>query len=32
MDWHYRIGRTAQLVITTYGIPGLKYTMDLAGY
>jgi 4-hydroxy-2-oxoglutarate aldolase len=25
-------GRTASLVTTRYGIPGLKYAMDLNGY
>jgi len=32
MDWQNRIGRAAYLVTTKYGIPGLKYAMDLAGY
>src|SRR5271170_5576486 len=32
MDWHNRIARAAQLVTTKYGIPGLKYAMDLNGY
>jgi len=32
MDWQNRIGRPAQLVTTRYGIPGLKYAMDLNGY
>jgi 4-hydroxy-2-oxoglutarate aldolase len=31
-DWQNRIARPAQLVTTKYGIPGLKYAMDLAGY
>jgi 4-hydroxy-2-oxoglutarate aldolase len=32
MDWQNRIGRPAALVTTKYGVPGLKYAMDLAGY
>ena len=32
MDWQNRIGYPAALVTTRYGIPGLKYAMDLAGY
>jgi 4-hydroxy-2-oxoglutarate aldolase len=32
MDWQNRIGHPAVLVTTKYGIPGLKYAMDLAGY
>ena len=32
LDWQNRIGRAAQLVTTKYGMPGLKYAMDLAGY
>jgi 4-hydroxy-2-oxoglutarate aldolase len=32
MDWQNRIGRAAALVTTKYGIPGLKYAMDLNGY
>ena len=32
MDWQNRIARAAVLVTTKYGIPGLKYAMDLAGY
>jgi 4-hydroxy-2-oxoglutarate aldolase len=31
-DWQNRIGRAAFLVTTKYGIPGLKYAMDLNGY
>jgi 4-hydroxy-2-oxoglutarate aldolase len=31
-DWQSRIGRAALLVTTRYGIPGLKYAMDLNGY
>ena len=31
-DWQNRISRAAQLVTTKYGIPGLKYAMDLNGY
>jgi 4-hydroxy-2-oxoglutarate aldolase len=32
MDWQNRIGRPAYLVTSKYGVPGLKYAMDLAGY
>lgn len=32
MDWQRRILRAAQLVTVKYGIPGLKYAMDLNGY
>ena len=32
LDWQNRIGRAAHLVTTKYGVPGLKYAMDLAGY
>jgi 4-hydroxy-2-oxoglutarate aldolase len=32
MDWQARISRAAQLVTTKYGVPGLKYAMDLMGY
>lgn len=32
MDWQNRIGRAAYLVTAKYGVPGLKYAMDLAGY
>lgn len=32
MDWQRRIARAAVLVTTKYGIPGLKYAMDLNGY
>jgi len=32
LDWQNRIGRAAYLVTTKYGVPGLKYAMDLAGY
>ncbi len=32
MDWQRRISRAAVLVTTKYGIPGLKYAMDLNGY
>ena len=32
MDWQNRIGRAAVLVTVKYGIPGLKYAMDLNGY
>jgi 4-hydroxy-2-oxoglutarate aldolase len=31
-DWQDRIARAAQLVTTKYGVPGLKYAMDLNGY
>jgi len=31
-EWQNRIGRAAYLVTTKYGIPGLKYAMDLNGY
>lgn len=31
-DWQSRILRPARLVTRQYGIPGLKYAMDLAGY
>lgn len=32
MDWQNRIARAAHLVTAKYGVPGLKYAMDLAGY
>ncbi len=32
MDWQNRIGHAAALVTSKYGIPGLKYAMDLNGY
>ena len=32
LDWQNRIRKAAQLVTTKYGVPGLKYAMDLAGY
>jgi 4-hydroxy-2-oxoglutarate aldolase len=32
LDWQNRIGRPAALVTSKYGVPGLKYAMDLAGY
>ena len=32
MDWQNRIAHAAHLVTTKYGVPGLKYAMDLAGY
>ncbi|HTS27909.1 MAG TPA: dihydrodipicolinate synthase family protein [Bryobacteraceae bacterium] len=32
LDWQNRIGRAAALVTTKYGVPGLKYAMDLNGY
>jgi len=32
LDWQNRIGRAAYLVTAKYGIPGLKYAMDLNGY
>ncbi len=31
-DWQSRIARAARLVTAAYGIPGLKYAMDLNGY
>jgi 4-hydroxy-2-oxoglutarate aldolase len=31
-DWQGRIARAAYLVTTKYGVPGLKYAMDLNGY
>jgi 4-hydroxy-2-oxoglutarate aldolase len=32
MDWQRRLSRAAVLVTTKYGIPGLKYAMDVNGY
>jgi 4-hydroxy-2-oxoglutarate aldolase len=32
LDWQRRIARAATLVTVKYGIPGLKYAMDLEGY
>jgi 4-hydroxy-2-oxoglutarate aldolase len=32
LDWQNRIRHAAQLVTGKYGIPGLKYAMDLNGY
>ena len=32
LDWQNRIGRPSAVVTTKYGIPGLKYAMDLNGY
>jgi 4-hydroxy-2-oxoglutarate aldolase len=32
LDWQNRISHAAYLVTTKYGVPGLKYAMDLAGY
>jgi 4-hydroxy-2-oxoglutarate aldolase len=32
LDWQNRIGRPSALVTARYGIPGLKYAMDLNGY
>ena len=32
LDWQNRIGRAAWLVTVKYGIPGLKYAMDVNGY
>jgi 4-hydroxy-2-oxoglutarate aldolase len=32
LDWQNRIGRASVLVTTKYGVPGLKYAMDLNGY
>lgn len=31
-DWQNRIAKAAQLVTVKYGVPGLKYAMELAGY
>jgi 4-hydroxy-2-oxoglutarate aldolase len=31
-DWQNRIARAATLVTAKYGVPGLKYAMDLNGY
>ena len=32
MDWQARIAKAAVLVTAKYGVPGLKYAMDLNGY
>src|SRR5579871_3026505 len=32
LDWQNRIALAAQLVTAKYGVPGLKYAMDLNGY
>jgi 4-hydroxy-2-oxoglutarate aldolase len=32
LDWQNRIGKPSALVTMKYGIPGLKYAMDLNGY
>ncbi|HEY6391539.1 MAG TPA: dihydrodipicolinate synthase family protein, partial [Bryobacteraceae bacterium] len=32
LDWQNRIAHAAYLVTAKYGVPGLKYAMDLAGY
>jgi 4-hydroxy-2-oxoglutarate aldolase len=32
MDWQGRIAKASVLVTTKYGVPGLKYAMDLNGY
>jgi 4-hydroxy-2-oxoglutarate aldolase len=32
LDWQSRIAHPARLVTVKYGIPGLKYAMDLNGY
>jgi len=32
LDWQNRIGLASALVTSKYGIPGLKYAMDLNGY
>ena len=32
LDWQNRIGKASALVTTKYGVPGLKYAMDLNGY
>ena len=31
-DWQGRIARAARLVTVKYGVPGLKYAMDVNGY
>ena len=31
-DWQGRVARAARLVTVKYGIPGLKYAMELNGY
>src|SRR5260370_37132851 len=32
LDWQNRISRPSALVTSKYGVPGLKYAMDLNGY
>jgi len=32
LDWQNRIAHAAYLVTAKYGVPGLKYAMDFAGY
>ncbi|MCS6952874.1 MAG: dihydrodipicolinate synthase family protein [Bryobacterales bacterium] len=32
LDWQQRIAHPARLVTVRYGVPGLKYAMDLMGY
>jgi 4-hydroxy-2-oxoglutarate aldolase len=32
LDWQNRISHAAYLVTAKYGVPGLKFAMDLAGY
>jgi 4-hydroxy-2-oxoglutarate aldolase len=32
LDWQNRIGRASALVTAKYGVPGLKYAMDLNGF
>jgi len=32
LDWQNRISHAAYLVTVKYGVPGLKYAMDFAGY
>jgi 4-hydroxy-2-oxoglutarate aldolase len=32
LDWQKRIAPAVELVTTRYGVPGLKYAMDLNGY
>lgn len=32
LDWQHRIAHPARLVTGKYGVPGLKYAMDLMGY
>ncbi|MFB3778380.1 MAG: dihydrodipicolinate synthase family protein [Bryobacteraceae bacterium] len=32
LEWQQRIARAAEFVTSIYGVPGLKYAMDLNGY